>query len=448
MSLEEGFEEEYTTAEKNAILSGEGKLPAKDWGTAELTEEDLSPASVDAILKSTYVYDEEPVDSIPDRGDYRELFSLSTVDRKFFKIFHENGSVYDASILPHPSQHNVWIVVAQQQIPNSGHVVCQSGFLNGVLICGEEEVDLPLQHSEIKGLCKSDAHGHRDDTRPVDARTFFGPDVPYVTYGAPSRHTCYGQHLQDGRRLLRAFAVEQFAGQQTFKAPAEIQKPGVYKDVEKDYFLFWDSDGKPYVHYEMFPQRVFSELNIDGSVGPSIASIAASKDAICMGQYLPRIEDPENQWLQQATNSLSITLCKRKDPLCKPSDSNTHIMHIFHHASLYDEHLVYEPYLALFEQTAPFALTAISQRPFWIHGRDVLSANSSTIQYWGKENLIPEGHTERFSVSGLSWKTHGQKYHGYMDDPVILGLGIEDAQAAGMDVLAGDLVEDLAFCSQ
>lgn len=451
---EDEWDDREDGALRDAALTGESGLlveaTEKDWATDELTDEDLSPENIDAILKQEWVYDEENEETtIPDRGDYRELFSLTTRDRKFFPIFAEGQKIYDPSILPHPSKHDTWIVVAQNQYPGDGQVVCQSGFLNGKLFCDKaERVPLKLQQSSIPGSCSDDLESYKDSKKSINARMFYSPQVPYISYGAPSQRNCYGQRLQDGRRLLQGFAIEQFAGQQTFKRPTELQKPGDYHAVEKDYFLFWDAEGKAYVHHDLYPERVFAELDIDGSVGPNLASIATTRDQLCMAKYLPRLDADAAERIQQATNSLSITLCKRRDPLCTPTEANTYIMHVFHLASAVDGHAVHEPYLLLFAQTPPFALVAVSQRPYWIHGRDVLSANSSSIQYVGRAAEIPEGHTERFSVTGLSWKTHGQKYHGFIDDTVLLGLGIEDSKAGGIDVSAGDLVEDLAFCSE
>ena len=33
-----------------------------------------------------------------------------------------------------------------------------------------------------------------------------------------------------------------------------------------------------------------------------------------------------------------------------------------------------------------------------------------------------------------------------MDDEIMLGLGIEDYASAGIDVVAGDLLQDLGYC--
>ena len=47
----------------------------------------------------------------------------------------------------------------------------------------------------------------------------------------------------------------------------------------------------------------------------------------------------------------------------------------------------------------------------------------------------------------MSWKAHGQRYHGYIDDTVLLAFGIEDSMAAVIDIKAEDLVQNLGHCS-
>jgi hypothetical protein len=71
---------------------------------------------------------------------------------------------------------------------------------------------------------------------------------------------------------------------------------------------------------------------------------------------------------------------------------------------------------------------------------------SFSMQYQGREEYIPEGHTEMFYMTSMSWKRHDQKYHGYLDDVMFLAFGIEDTRAGAIDVLAGDLLQDLAYC--
>ena len=388
---------------------------------------------------------------LPESTDYREIFSLTTRDRKFFPLYLGGVNAYNPNIIPHPTQHDLWIVIAQheqsgQQITASEELYCDAGFLNGVLVCTAQPTVLPVTPS-ISGNCPGDLAYYNFRRGPRDARVFYGPDAPYIVYGSQSRYTCLGIWLHDVRMLLQVFRLEQFALTKLFRRATELQRPPPHHGVEKNFFIFWDSAGKAYVHHDIYPARVFAELSYDGSVGPNIAPRASNNDNVCMAKYMPTV-GPELESIHQATNSLSITLCRRKDPFCVPSDTNTFIMTIFQHKSYHDWHGVYEPYVMLFQRTAPFNIHAISQRPLWIHGRGPLTRDTHSLLYDndpGKE--IPSGHSEMFYITSMSWKTHGQRYHGYMDDPLFLAFGIEDTRPAAIDVLAGDLLQDLAYCT-
>jgi hypothetical protein len=400
---------------------------------------------------STNGLDDEPEDVyiIPDRGNYRELFSLTTRDRKFIPIFLNGDAAYNPNIIPHPTKYDMWIVVAQheqskEEVLVSGQLTCTAGFLNGVLVCTEAPTILPVSPS-ILGVCEGDLAYFNFRFGPRDARMFYGPGVPYIAYGSQSQYTCLGIWIQDIRTLLEPFHLEQDTMGNIFKQATELRRPAPWNGIEKNFFVFWDNQGKAYAHHDIWPNRVFAQLEMDGTVGADLAPAIASKDQVCMAKYMPQVAATQES-IHQATNSLSITLCKRKDPKCVPSDSNTFVMHLFHHKSYWDFHGVYEPYVLLFQQTAPFAVHAISQRPLWIYGRNALTNDTHSLQYEGREEYIPEGHTEMFYVTSISWRTHGQKYHGYIDDPLFLAFGIEDSRSAIMDVLAGDLLQDLALC--
>ncbi|KAK5156907.1 hypothetical protein LTS14_004424 [Recurvomyces mirabilis] len=406
-------------------------------------------------LKSPYTpdYDDEEDDPslyIPDRGDYREIFSLTTVDRKYFPIYWAGDEAYNPNVIPHPTKHDMWIVVAQHEqskeiIDISGELICEAGFLNGVLVCGDAPTILPIAPS-ITGVCEGDLAYMNFRFGPRDARMFYGPSGPMISYGTQSQYTCLGIWIQDVRMLLDSFRLERFALSKLFTSATEVRRPAPWKGIEKNFFIFWDLQGKAYAHFDLSPERAFAELDFNGAVGDDLAPKTASEDSACMAQYMPYV-GPEQESIHQATNSLSITLCKRADLKCKPTESNTFVMHIFQHKSYYTFHGIYEPYVLLFQQMAPFAVHGISQRPLWIHGRNALSKDTHSLQYEGRpETDIPEGHTEMFYVTSMSWKGHDQKYHGYLDDTLLLAFGIEDSRSAAIDVKAGDILQDIAFC--
>lgn len=244
--------------------------------------------------------------------------------------------------------------------------------------------------------------------------------------------------------LLDNFRLEKLTLPKIFENTTEVQRPAPYHKIEKNFFVFWDSQDRMYAHYDTTPRRAFAQLSADGSSGPDIASTAAYEDRMCMAKYMPYV-GPELESIHQATNSLSITLCKRLDNDCSADASNTFIMSIFQKKVFLDYHAVYEPYVMLFQRDAPFALHAISQRPLWISGRGPFTNESGSIMWRDQE--LPKGHTEMFYMTSMSWKSHIQKYHGHIDDDLFLAFGIEDAKAGAIDIKAGDLLQDLAYCA-
>lgn len=324
-------------------------------------------------------------------------------------------------------------------------ISCEASYLNDALICDGEPKIVPVEPAIHPGLCEGDINYFDNHSGPKDARVFYGPDGPLIAYGSQSAHTCFGIWVRDARMVLDAFAVERYALSRMFSVATEVQRPEPWGPIEKNFFLFWDLQGRVYAHHDIYPQRVFAQLDIDGSVGPNLATASAYDDQICMSKYMPRV-GKELQSIHQATNSLSITLCKRSDR-CIPDDKNTFVLTIFQHKKYFGFHAVYEPYVMLFQQAAPFAVHAIGQRPLWISGRGPLTSESRSAEFWGRPaEDIPQGHTEMFYVTSISWKGHDQKYHGYLDDVVFLAFGIEDTQSGVIDVKVSDLLQDLAFC--
>lgn len=386
---------------------------------------------------------------LPNGIDYHEVFSLTTADRKFSPIFTGGVPIYNPNIIPHPTDHTLWIMIAQleqsgQDIAVSSEVTCNLGLLNDVMVCTAEPTAIPIEPS-ISGNCSGELAYFNFRSGPRDARMCHGPDAPYILYGSQSSYSCIGIWMEDARMLLDDFHAERTVVPKLFTHATEVQRPPPVGGMEKNFFLFWDSENKAYVHHDIYPHRVFAQLNFDGSVGPNLAGLSASKDDVCLSMYMPSLA-PQEESIHQATNSLSITLCKKADPGCVATDANTFVFTIFHHKSYHDWHGIYEPYVMVFQRYAPFTVHAISQRPIWIHGRNALTRDTQSLLYSDPNKDIPEGHTEMFYVTSISWKTHGQKYHGYLDDPMFLAFGIEDTRAGLIDILAEDLFSNLGYC--
>ncbi|POS71715.1 hypothetical protein DHEL01_v209892 [Diaporthe helianthi] len=387
-------------------------------------------------------------------------------------------------------------------------LVCTAMFIDDALTCigadGRgfgEPTTLPLQPTSGDGTkCTGELGFFNLNVGPHDARVFYGPRDPYTIYGSNSNFTCFGQWISDFRGLVpEAWGARSDSGRSTVddedddennknnggsssstwsgddssSSPSfssthhelaspggtELQRPPPYGAVEKNWFLFWDSDNVHYVHYDMTPRRAFARLNGDGSVGggggggggqlEDLGQHTAGRDAACLARYLPDPTKTADQHgpgfhesLHQATNSLSVTLCRRADAgNCVPDDSNTFIMAVVHHKVYRDFHSVYEPYVVVFRQRAPFEMFAVSARPLWVSGRQL----TTTVRGGGGEEEA-DASTEMFYVTSVAWKSKGLKYHGYVDDVLFLAFGIEDERAGGIDVQAGSLLGNLGLC--
>lgn len=397
---------------------------------------------------------------------HTEIFSVSTRDRKFFRIKVGSQEVVHPNIIPHPRADNLWLVVAQRRgelddtalepgvlREPSVELVCDAMFIDDALTCiGEdgrgfgEPTHLPVAPTigDAK-KCTGDRSFYASNIGPQDARVFYGPKDPYILYGSNSDLTCFGQWIQDLRGLVVGWskdAVSQSpsspsssmmsSAHDVFTSPkgTELQKPAPYGEVETNWFLFWDLSGKPYVHYSLTPRRSFAELNDDGSVGKDLASKSDKHDQQCLKQYMPYLLDPLAETIYQATNSLAITLCRRSDTTCTPDEDNTFLFAIFQHKTVFNNHATYHPYAAVFRQRAPFELWGVGSRPIWISGR----------------MTFPNGDTEGLSATSINWNGKGQRYHGYVDDVLFLTFSIEGLKSGGIDVLAGELLANLGLC--
>ncbi|KAI1138416.1 hypothetical protein F5Y05DRAFT_38873 [Hypoxylon sp. FL0543] len=365
-----------------------------------------------------------------------ELFSVSTPDRKYFKLRLGDKQSINPNIIPHPILENTWTIVAQLHDPGDtaaaefAELACDAVFdvNTGELSCVFPPIVLPIA-STGPGKCEGDLEYMSLNVGPHDARVFYGPQAIFTVYGSNSLRTCFGQWMQDFQVLINWGSGDGEPKQRNlFQMGTELHRPEPYSPTEKNWFIFWDLGGQMYAHYDVAPRRVFSKVEPDGSAGIDLAPLGVSAgDGWCMQMYMPKLES-EYESIHQATNSLSVTMCQRSDAECSPSHANTILFTVFQHKTFRGFHSVYEPYVMTFRQTPPFQVHGISRKPLWIHGRDARS--------------------RMFYVTSVSWRARGQRYHGYLDDVLFLGFGIEDRDSAGIDVLAGDLLADLDLCEE
>ncbi|KAK3986420.1 hypothetical protein QBC44DRAFT_139473 [Cladorrhinum sp. PSN332] len=381
---------------------------------------------------------------LPPPSTWNEILSVSTPNRTFFEIRFGDIPVFNPNILPHPTEDDTWILMGQKWVSHEDVAVgliayemgCNAKFVEGELRCIEDPEPLPIEPT-VGGLCEGKWEMLNLNVGPHDARAFYGPSKPYAIYGSNSDLVCFGQWIQDFRGLVPSAwkAPLTASGEDTsFLRGTELHRPPPSHPIEKNYFVFWDAQNQMHAHYDMFPDRSLARLNEkDGTVGANLAPASAKQDAKCLAKYLPSVA-VEFESIHQATNSLKITLCNRSDHLCRlKEEENTFIMTIIQHKSYYSFHSEYEPYVVLFKQTAPYQVYGVSKKPLWISGRS------------RQEEMR---RTDMLYVTSMAWKEKGMKYHGFLDDVLFLGFGVEDKRAGGIDVLVGDLVGDLGMCEE
>ncbi|KAF7170285.1 hypothetical protein CNMCM5623_002746 [Aspergillus felis] len=402
--------------------------------------------------------DGQPADEDGRRSEFEEemsrthhiLYSVSSPDRKYFKIDFGRRSVLNPSIIPHPELPDTWIITAQLHKPPSARMasvwfaelVCNAAFSDDkrVLSCLEPPLQLPIPATfGDASKCVGDLSYFSLSVGPHDARVFYGPEIPYTIYGSNSFFTCFGQWISDFR-ILVDWGIDTIQ-EHEFRQYRELQRPMPWNAVEKNWFLFWDDFGQMFVHHDIAPVRVFAKLELDGSVGPNLALATATSDQACLKRFLPPSANPTER-IHQATNSLAITLCARSDQSCQPDSTNTFVLFIIQQKTLQGLHPVYEPYVVLTRRSMPYEIYAVSSKPIWIFGRKTAAKKSDV----SSSTLLSED-SEMLYVTSISWKSHGQKYHGYIDDTLFLAFGREDSAAGGIDVTARDLLAELGLCA-
>ncbi|GIC86234.1 uncharacterized protein Aud_002601 [Aspergillus udagawae] len=378
------------------------------------------------------------------------LYSVSSPDRKYFEIDFGRRSVMNPSIIPHPELLDTWIVTAQLHKPPSARMasvwfaelVCNAAFSEDkrVLSCLEPPLQLPIPATfGDSSKCVGDLSYFSLSVGPHDARVFYGPEIPYTIYGSNSFFTCFGQWISDFR-ILVDWGIDTIH-EHEFRQYRELQRPMPWNAVEKNWFLFWDDFGQVFIHHDIAPVRVFAKLELDGSVGPNLAPATATSDQACLKRFLPQSTNPTER-IHQATNSLAITLCARSDQSCHPDTTNTFVLFIIQQKTLQGLHPVYEPYVVLTRRSMPYEIYAVSSKPIWIFGRKTAAKKSDV----SSSTLFSED-SEMLYVTSISWKSQGQKYHGYIDDTLFLAFGREDSAAGGIDVTARDLLAELGMCA-
>lgn len=246
----------------------------------------------------------------------------------------------------------------------------------------------------------------------------------------------------------------------SYDALTEVTRnpPDSRSEIEKNWMLFSDRHST-YVHYDIGP-RTFAQLLGGGLTTPNLTD---PFEIPCLGHGTA--PDLTSEWRDsswhQGTNSLQLILCERGDRFCKQSPDNTvfwSLIHQKHESEIYG--LRYERFFIVWSSSPPFHMLAISRLPIIFADESVNGYPPEASWDDDEENAqmleelgMGKGEYAKFTYTpsiAYSWgrleDAPQDKNIGYLDDEVILGIGIEDRGQAYVRALVKDLLQCLRLC--
>ena len=307
-----------------------------------------------------------------------------------------------------------------------------------------------------------------------------------------SRYACFGLWLIDLRTLHPSLSTllsnspnrASLGPLKSYASLTELTRnpPSTRSPIEKNWMLFFPSTGESYIHYDLSTPR-------SGRTFAKLLGSGLTTTNLTDPLEIPCIQDLETEakeknparkggtW-HQATNSLRLILCNRSDKLCKPGRENTVFIALIHRKfpNVFKLPLRYERYFIAWEAMPPFSMLGISKHP-------LLLANETASGWSASDNWEDDPANQELVQSHKSWKTidgqvsnttepyRGKGYWayftytvsiayawgregdeveeknvGYLDDEVVLSIGVDDRGQGFARVKAGDLVQCMRAC--
>ena len=283
-----------------------------------------------------------------------------------------------------------------------------------------------------------------------------------------SRYSCFGLWAIDLRRLHEPLDKLLAENPRESRPGPLMSYPSLTEltrnphksrgSMEKNWMFFGDKHGS-YIHYDMGSQkRTFAKL-LGG--GLATVNLTDSFEIPCLKDAFnpqPRV----GSW-HQATNSLRLALCNRADPDCTPRGYNEVYFSLIHRKmkNPLELPLRYERFFIVWSAQPPFSMIGVSRYP-------ILMANESTNGYEPEETWQDDAQQQALLQEGREGKPHWAKIFsytvsiawawgrapdapedknfGYLDDEVILGIGVDDEGMVFSRVPARDLLQCLRSC--
>ncbi|PQE32831.1 hypothetical protein CJF32_00001293 [Rutstroemia sp. NJR-2017a WRK4] len=339
---------------------------------------------------------------------------------------------------------------------------------NGGLRCATPPVEVDLPATPAK-KCEGEQEGLADIPGFHDPRIFYtSRGEPILTVASQSRYACIGVWAID-LRSIRSGLEEILSSSPKRLGPGPVASypgfteltrnpPETRRSYEKNWLIFSLTPASSYVQYELTSsQRTFGQLIGGGFTTPNLTDptelpclVDVSASEISKNKYMA------NATWHQATPALKVILCNRSDSSCNADTSDIVFIAAIHrkHKNHLDLPIRYERYFVIWAATPPFNMLAVSHHPMLFSNEtttgwtaeeswdDVSEAReegrgfwakltyTTTIAYaWGRE----EGDVREMGV-------------GFLDDEVMLSVGIDDIDQVYGKVLVSDLLQCLRIC--
>lgn len=281
-----------------------------------------------------------------------------------------------------------------------------------------------------------------------------------------SRYACFGLWVIDLRKLHKPLqnllASNPFSPSlgplMSYPSLTEITRnpPSTRGQVEKNW-MFFSSRQNNFIHYDMGPDnRAFAKL-LGG--GLTTVNLTDEYEYPCIAAY-PGMK-AVGSW-HQATNSLRLILCNRHDTTCEQTDENTVFFAVIHHKirGLMGLPARYERHFMVWSAVPPFSMLALSNHP-------ILVANETANGFNAEENWADDAENQAMLEAGeegkgewahftytvsmaWAWGRKGDesqdKNLGYLDDEVIIGVGVDDTDCTYGIAPARDFLQCLRAC--
>ncbi|KAK9388108.1 hypothetical protein V1515DRAFT_462804 [Lipomyces mesembrius] len=345
---------------------------------------------------------------------------------------------YNPSIiaLP-PSSHYPFLIVAR---------VRGGGFFQESVICEGKYIDEPFVNAygfEVMNRLIGCATNPRVLTVPQtpardctgidymsDVPGYHDPRIFWSNTGAPlmmfnqqSRYGCFGLWLIDLRSVYPSLRYRVTRGLlNQYPTVMELTRIEGRNPIEKNYLMFYDADtGAGYVQYELrHGSRHFSRLIGNGL---TTSNMTSPLEATCIG---------EDAIWHQATNAIKIVMCDYGQ--CEPEPENTVYLTFLHKKEIPETFKVqYKRYVAVWKATAPF---------------EMIGFGSKHIRFDNEDEW-----EQKFNVEGrflytvtVAWETNMNRYEGYLNENVVISMGVGDHGNAAVVMPVRDLFTCMSSC--